>query len=80
MLRSDGQLLFAEHTLARHAGPRAVQRAITPVWKHVAGGCHLDRDSLPLLEQAGFVLEAHAPRRDRFALVPTWWGTARPAP
>jgi hypothetical protein len=34
------------------------QDRITPVWKHVAGGCHLNRKPDDLMRSAGFVVEA----------------------
>ncbi len=30
------------------------QEKVPPVWKHVAGGCHLDRDTLAAVLEAGF--------------------------
>lgn len=55
MLRPGGQLLFLEHV--RATGVRArVQRRMTPAWRRVAAGCHLDRDSLSAMRQAGFVI------------------------
>jgi SAM-dependent methyltransferase len=47
-----GRLLFIEHVAALGLRGR-VQRAATPVWSRVAGGCHLDRDTLSTLRQAG---------------------------
>jgi hypothetical protein len=47
-----GRLLFIEHVAAR--GVRGfVQRAVSPLWCRVAWGCHLDRDTLTTLRQAG---------------------------
>ncbi|WP_017187635.1 hypothetical protein [Alkalibacillus haloalkaliphilus] len=31
-----------------------MQDLLTPFWKKVAGGCHLNRDSLTLSKEAGF--------------------------
>ena len=36
---------------------RFLQRRLTPVWKHLTGGCHLDRDMRALITDAGFQLE-----------------------
>lgn len=33
------------------------QAKATPVWKRLAGGCHLDRDTLSLVHDAGFEVE-----------------------
>jgi ubiquinone/menaquinone biosynthesis C-methylase UbiE len=56
VLRPDGQLLFCEHGLSSEASVQRWQRRLTPWWKPIAGGCHLDRDIPGLLQQAGFEL------------------------
>lgn len=53
VLRPGGLLVFVEHGLA-HDDSARWQRRITPWWKHVAGGCNLDRDTGALLREAGF--------------------------
>ncbi len=59
VLRPDGRLLFIEHGAATgEPGLLRWQQRLTPVWRHVAGGCHLDRRPDRLLEAAGFTLEA----------------------
>ena len=57
VLRSGGLFLFLEH-VAAPAGTwtRRVQGALEPVWKRIAGNCHLTRETGPLLEAAGFQL------------------------
>jgi len=54
VLTPGGQLIFCEHGRAPDAGVRRWQERITPWWKKVAGGCHLDRDIPSLLNEAGF--------------------------
>jgi ubiquinone/menaquinone biosynthesis C-methylase UbiE len=54
VLGPGGQLLFAEHGLAPDAGVRKWQHWLTPAWKKIAGGCHLDREIRTLIERAGF--------------------------
>lgn len=54
VLRPQGQLLFCEHGLAPDAGVRRWQNGLTPVWKPLAGGCHLNRDIPALLAAGGF--------------------------
>ena len=49
VLRPGGELRYLEHVGGDGAWGR-VQRAITPVWKRLAGGCHLDRDSVERFE------------------------------
>lgn len=54
VLRPGGRLVFCEHGLAPDANVRKWQDRITPVWKRLAGGCHLNRDIPALIEQGGF--------------------------
>jgi ubiquinone/menaquinone biosynthesis C-methylase UbiE len=58
VLKPGGRLLFAEHGRAPEAGVARWQDRITPVWKHVAGGCHLNRKPDDLMRSAGFAVEA----------------------
>ena len=57
MLAPDGRLLFAEHGRSPDPSVRRWQERITPVWRRVAGGCHLDRDPLAIVKVAGFQIE-----------------------
>lgn len=57
VLRPGGRLVFIEHGAAPGPGLYRWQRRLTPVWRCIAGGCHLDRRPVQLLEQAGFTLE-----------------------
>ncbi len=43
VLRPGGQYLFFEHVRHERAAPQALQDALTPLWKKVGGGCHLNR-------------------------------------
>ena len=54
VLKPGGKLLFSEHGRAPDAKVRRWQDRITPLWKPLAGGCHLNRDSPALLGAAGF--------------------------
>jgi ubiquinone/menaquinone biosynthesis C-methylase UbiE len=54
VLKPSGRLLFLEHGLAPAERVRRWQRRLTPLWRTVAGGCHLDRPIPRLLEDAGF--------------------------
>lgn len=54
VLKPDGQLLFVEHGLAPDEGVRKWQNRLTPVWKKIAGGCHLNRPVRTLIENSGF--------------------------
>jgi ubiquinone/menaquinone biosynthesis C-methylase UbiE len=56
VLRSSGQLLFVEHGLAPDASVRKWQDWLTPAWKRIGGGCHLNRPIQSLIERNGFRL------------------------
>lgn len=57
VLKQGGRLLFAEHGLAPDPRVQKWQHRLTPLWKRVAGGCHLDRAITILIENAGFQFE-----------------------
>lgn len=57
VLTADGRLLFVEHGRAPDASVARWQDRLTPVWKRLAGGCHLNRPVPHLLESAGFRIE-----------------------
>ena len=80
VLKPGGKLLFCEHGTAPEKSVRWWQDTITPVWKHLAGGCHLNRDIPRLLEQNGFTIT-----RLQTMYIPGWkpacfnyWGEAKP--
>lgn len=54
VLRPGGRLLFVEHGRAPDPGVRWWQERLTPAWKRVAGGCHLNRKMDDLVQTAGF--------------------------
>jgi ubiquinone/menaquinone biosynthesis C-methylase UbiE len=56
VLKPDGALHFVEHGLAPDAGVRRWQTRLTPVWRPISGGCHLDREIDALVTRAGFRL------------------------
>jgi ubiquinone/menaquinone biosynthesis C-methylase UbiE len=54
VLKSEGKLIFIEHGLAPDSGVAAWQGRLTPIWKRIGGGCHLNRKIDDLIKQAGF--------------------------
>jgi len=54
VLRSGGRLLFCEHGRSHRAATAKWQDRLTPVWKRLSGGCHLNRDVAGIIEGAGF--------------------------
>lgn len=54
VLKPSGRLLFVEHGLAPDESVRKWQDFLTPVWKRLSGGCHLNRPIAKIIEGAGF--------------------------
>jgi SAM-dependent methyltransferase len=81
VLKPGGAFLFCEHGLAPDAGVARWQRRIEPVWKRIAGGCHLTRPVTSAIQAAGFTVETvdtmYVPHTPKIA---AWneWGVARP--
>ena len=58
VIRPGGELRFYEHVVAHPKWESRFQRlADATFWPHVAGGCHLARDTTSGIEQAGFQIE-----------------------
>jgi len=57
VVKPGGHLLFVEHGLAPEKNVRRWQDRLTPLWKPIAGGCHLNRPISSLIEDAGFHIE-----------------------
>lgn len=79
VLKPGGRLLFCEHGLAPDPGVAKWQRRVEPIWKRIAGGCHLTRPIGSAIAAAGFRLDwtetMYVPRTPRIA---GWneWGAA----
>ncbi|MCP4643863.1 MAG: class I SAM-dependent methyltransferase, partial [bacterium] len=58
VLKPGGTLLFCEHTVSPDASVRRWQERLNPLWKRFAGGCHLNRDVLALLQEGGFRIQS----------------------
>jgi ubiquinone/menaquinone biosynthesis C-methylase UbiE len=56
VLKPNGTLCFVEHGRSPEPGIERWQHRITPAWRRVAGGCHLDRKIDELIRLAGFNL------------------------
>jgi ubiquinone/menaquinone biosynthesis C-methylase UbiE len=57
VLRPDGRLLFVEHGLSPDRAVAWWQHRLTPCWKCLGGGCHLNRKIDDLITAAGFHIE-----------------------
>jgi hypothetical protein len=82
LLQMRRKLIFCEHGAAPDETIRRWQARLTPCWKRIAGGCHLDRPIPEYIEEAGFrITEMESaylrgvPRIAGF----NYWGTARKA-
>lgn len=54
VLKPGGALLFTEHGRAPDPAIQVWQNRLNPLWKRIAGGCHLDRRIDRLVRDAGF--------------------------
>ena len=57
VLKPEGRLLFVEHGLSPDAKVRFWQNRLTPLWKRIGGGCHLNRPIGEMVQRAGFHIE-----------------------
>ena len=75
VLKPGGQLRFAEHVRAKGRAGSWLQDRLTPAWRKVGAGCHLNRASAEAIRDAGFQITEL--RRWRQALLPMVTGVAR---
>jgi ubiquinone/menaquinone biosynthesis C-methylase UbiE len=79
VLRPGGKLVVMEHVASRRPDRLRWQQRIEPVWKRLAGNCHLTRPTAELIARAGFVaceLERESMRKALPFVRPTIRGTA----
>lgn len=57
VLRPGGTLAFYEHVRSGNPLLAAAEDLLTPAWRRLAGGCHLNRDTLALITAAGFTVQ-----------------------
>ncbi len=80
-LKPDGAFLFCEHGLSPDGEVARWQRRLDPIWKIIAGNCHLSRPVAKTIAANGFAIAdvdtMYLPKTPRFA---GWneWGSARP--
>ncbi|MDG2049095.1 MAG: class I SAM-dependent methyltransferase [Myxococcota bacterium] len=79
VLAPGGRLLFCEHGAAPEASIKKWQDRVNPIWKRLAGGCHLNRRIPHEIQQAGFKIETleemFLPNTPRIAAY-NYWGSA----
>lgn len=54
VLKPEGNLLFSEHGLAPEPAVEIWQHRLTPVWRWLSAGCHLNRPIPHYIKDAGF--------------------------
>jgi len=57
VLKPSGRLLFVEHGLAPDESVQKWQDRLTPAWRCLSGGCHLNRPIRRMIEHAGLRLD-----------------------
>lgn len=62
VLRPGGEFRFIEHVRAEGGLAGGLQDGLTPLWRHVSAGCHLNRRTLDAIRRAG--LDIGEVRRD----------------
>jgi ubiquinone/menaquinone biosynthesis C-methylase UbiE len=85
VLTASGRLIFVEHGRAPDADVVVWQDRLTPLWKRIGGGCHLNRRIDELITAAGFeIVELRTcylpgPRPMTYTYQgvarPTYWGS-----
>jgi SAM-dependent methyltransferase len=82
VLRPGGQFLFSEHGLSPDANVVRWQHRLEPIWRAVAGGCHLTRPVASAVAAAGFSVEVlgqmYVPGTLK-AISWSEWGIGRPS-
>jgi len=57
VLKPDGAFIFVEHGHAPDPAVASWQNRLTPIWKRLTGGCHLNREIDQLIVGAGFKID-----------------------
>lgn len=59
LLKPAGKLVVLEHVRAKGGVGQTIQNLMNPLWRHVAEGCQLNRDTHANIEAAGFRIATH---------------------
>jgi ubiquinone/menaquinone biosynthesis C-methylase UbiE len=54
VLKASGTLIFVEHGRSPDPGVAVWQDRLTPIWKRIGGGCHLNRKIDEIIKDSGF--------------------------
>ncbi|MBX3098996.1 MAG: methyltransferase domain-containing protein [Salinibacterium sp.] len=66
VLKPGGRIAFYEHVRSEGRALGLIEDLLTPAWSTIAGGCHLNRDTLTAIRSAGFAID----EVDRFDFSP----------
>ncbi len=56
VLKSGASLRLVEHVRAKNPALGSLMDLATPLWKRIAGGCHLNRNTVDLVRSQGFIV------------------------
>nr|WP_256522151.1 class I SAM-dependent methyltransferase [Halobacillus sp. A5] len=55
--KPGSKVLLFEHVKMEEKCKAAVQEKVTPLWKRICDGCHLDRDTVQLIKESRIVID-----------------------
>lgn len=72
ILRPQGKMFFVEHGLADDPKVQRTQNRLTPYWKRIGDGCHLNRNAQTMIQDAHFEIT----KLDKYYMdnAPRWAG------
>ncbi|MDQ0253036.1 ubiquinone/menaquinone biosynthesis C-methylase UbiE [Evansella vedderi] len=56
VLKANGTILLIEHVKMNQPLLRVIQNMLTPVWKHLCDGCHLNRNTEKTIIESGLTI------------------------
>lgn len=59
VLKPGGKIYFIEHVSPENKHLKQIINKINPAWSKFANGCNLNRNTLKIIEQAGFEIERY---------------------
>jgi ubiquinone/menaquinone biosynthesis C-methylase UbiE len=68
--KANGTVLFFEHVRLKHSRLGKLQDLLTPVWKRLCDGCHLNRNTYEMINEAGFsIIQVKSYYKDIFLTI-----------
>jgi ubiquinone/menaquinone biosynthesis C-methylase UbiE len=67
VLKPDGTVLFLEHVEMEQPVYSSFQKLVTPIWKHICDGCHLNRRTEKSIIDSGFKVKSKQSHLSGFA-------------